>query len=109
MQLPISSLRSSALRIRPYDDYGAPTTCDDEQINVARARLSGLLIGLEIAALGDEVRTARPAIVGSHTLSSLYERAIRLNGGDAQRLDGDGLARAGLQMAHDLMIVEKTN
>lgn len=77
--------------------------------DVARARLSGLLIGLEIAALGDEVRTARPAIVGSHTLSSLYERAIRLNGGDAQRLDGDGLARAGLQMAHDLMIVEKTN
>lgn len=77
--------------------------------HVARAHLSGLLVGLEVAALGDEVSTARPAIVGSHTLSSLYERAIRLNGGDAQRLDGDGLARAGLQMAHDLMIVEKTN
>ena len=77
--------------------------------DVARARLSGLLIGLEIAALGEEVRTARPAIVGSHTLSSLYERAIRLNGGEARRLDGEGLARAGLQMAHDLMIVEKTN
>lgn len=76
---------------------------------VARAHLSGLLIGMEIAALGDEIRQARPAIIGTDTLSGLYERAIRLNGGQAQRLDGAGLARAGLHRAYELMLSEKKN
>lgn len=77
--------------------------------DVARAHLSGLLIGMEIAALGDEIRQARPAIIGTDTLSGLYERAIRLNGGQAQRLDGAGLARAGLHRAYELMLSEKKN
>ncbi len=75
--------------------------------HVARAHLSGLLIGLEVAALGEEIRSASPAIIGTDTLSGLYERAIRINGGQARRLDGEGLARAGLRGAHNLMLVEK--
>lgn len=77
--------------------------------HTARARLSGLLIGLEIAALGTEIRDAQPAVIGTDTLAGLYERAIRLHGGKARRLDGGELARAGLGMARNLMLREDRN
>ena len=65
-----------------------------------RARLSGLLIGAEIAAtkawwLGREV-----AIVGEGTLARLYESALRAHGVEAFARDAEDLTLRGLHAAH---------
>ena len=65
-----------------------------------RARLSGLLIGAEIAAtrpwwLGREV-----AIVGEGTLARLYESALRTQGVPARTRDAADLTLRGLIAAH---------
>ena len=65
-----------------------------------RARLSGLLIGAEIAAtkawwLGREV-----AIVGEGTLFRLYESALRAHGVEAFACDAEDLTLRGLHAAH---------
>ena len=65
-----------------------------------RARLSGLLIGAEIAAtkpwwLGREV-----AIVGEGTLARLYESALEAEGVAARPRDADDLTLRGLKAAH---------
>ena len=64
-----------------------------------RARLSGLLIGAEIAAtkpwwLGREV-----AIVGEGTLARLYESALRAQGVPARSRDAEDLTLRGLRAA----------
>ena len=65
-----------------------------------RARLSGLLIGAEIAAtkpwwLGREV-----AIVGEGTLARLYESALKAEGVAARARDAEDLTLRGLKAAH---------
>jgi 2-dehydro-3-deoxygalactonokinase len=62
----------------------------------ARARLSGLLIGIELAGakpywLGQSVK-----LIGAETLSALYARALGLQGLQAETLDATACTLAGL-------------
>jgi 2-dehydro-3-deoxygalactonokinase len=68
----------------------------------ARGRLSGLLIGAELAAtrpwwLGREV-----ALIGAGALSALYARALATQGVPAALLDATDLTLAGLRAGHAL-------
>jgi 2-dehydro-3-deoxygalactonokinase len=69
----------------------------------ARARLSGLLIGSELAAarpfwLGQQI-----AVVGATTLSQLYADALAAQGVPATVADGARMTLAGLQAAYRLV------
>lgn len=69
----------------------------------ARARLSGLLIGAELAAarpfwLGQQV-----AIVGATALSQIYADALNAQGVPATIADGSRMTLAGLQAAYRLV------
>jgi 2-dehydro-3-deoxygalactonokinase len=67
-----------------------------ERINAA-ARLSGLLIGAEIAAIrADLTRYGKAYLIGTGKLTRLYARAIKRAGGEAVMLDGGLLVRRGL-------------
>jgi 2-dehydro-3-deoxygalactonokinase len=70
--------------------------------DIAHARLSGLLIGAELAAarpfwLGQQV-----AIVGANELSQIYADALAAQGVPAIVADGARMTLAGLQAAHRL-------
>jgi 2-dehydro-3-deoxygalactonokinase len=66
------------------------------KINAA-ARLSGLLIGAEIAAIhADLARHGKAYLIGTGKLTRLYARAIARAGGEAVMLDGGLLVRRGL-------------
>jgi 2-dehydro-3-deoxygalactonokinase len=62
----------------------------------ARARLSGLLIGAELAAARPYWLGQRVAILGASTLARTYARALAAQGLDAELLDGTALTLAGL-------------
>ncbi|WP_306117309.1 MULTISPECIES: 2-dehydro-3-deoxygalactonokinase [unclassified Roseitalea] len=66
----------------------------------ARARLSGTIIGQDIAgAIARFGRPGRVVLVGGGRLGALYERALDLAGIAPQIHDGEALARAGLLAA----------
>ncbi len=66
------------------------------KINPA-ARLSGLLIGAEIAAIRDDLqRHGKAYLIGTGKLTRLYARAIAKAGGEPVMLDGGLLVRRGL-------------
>ncbi len=68
----------------------------DARINPA-ARLSGLLIGAEIAAIRDDLqRHGKAYLIGTGKLTRLYARAITKAGGEPVMLDGELLVRRGL-------------
>lgn len=68
----------------------------DAKINPA-ARLSGLLIGAEIAAIRDDLqRHCKAYLIGTGKLTRLYARAITKAGGEPVMLDGGLLVRRGL-------------
>jgi 2-dehydro-3-deoxygalactonokinase len=74
----------------------------------ARARLSGLLIGAELAAarpywLGREV-----ALIGAPALAEAYRAALALCGVAARRRDGAEMTRAGLAAARAALVAERT-
>lgn len=70
-----------------------------EKTNPA-ARLSGLLIGSEIAAIRDDLlRHGKAYLIGTGKLTRLYARAIEQAGGEAVMLDGGLLVRRGLLAA----------
>lgn len=61
------------------------------------ARLSGLLIGAEIAAIRDDLlRHGKAYLIGTGKLTRLYARAIAKAGGEPVLLDGGLLVRRGL-------------
>jgi 2-dehydro-3-deoxygalactonokinase len=65
----------------------------------ARARLSGLLIGAELAAtraywLGQQI-----AIIGAGTVARLYQSALATQGAQAQLTDATAITLAGLVAA----------
>ncbi|BCH63965.1 2-dehydro-3-deoxygalactonokinase [Agrobacterium vitis] len=65
--------------------------------NEAASRLSGLLIGAEIAGMREWIGSGKTVhIVGSKALSALYAKAITLADGKASILDGSALVRDGL-------------
>lgn len=63
---------------------------------VARARLSGLLIGLEMATCRPLWQDDKVLVVGSGPLAALYARALSLVGADAEPVSGEAMALAGL-------------
>jgi len=72
----------------------------DLRPEAARARLSGLLIGIELAAarpywLGQEVR-----IVGEAGIADAYRQALAAQGVAAPILPADAMTRGGLLAAH---------
>jgi len=74
---------------------------------VARSRLSGLLIGAELASaraywLGREV-----VLIGAEGLAAAYRDALALAGLAARTADAVGLTRAGLAAAHDRLTAER--
>lgn len=65
----------------------------------ARSRLSGELIGAEIAAARPHVGRAPIALIGAKGLSAAYERAFPRAGLIAETFDADALTLAGLTAA----------
>ncbi len=66
----------------------------------ARARLSGTLIGAELAAARPYWLGQRVALVGAAKLSATYARALATQGVTAQVLDGTACTIAGLASLH---------
>lgn len=78
----------------------AETLINDMPAGIARSRLSGLLIGLELAGaraywLGQQI-----ALVGDPKLSRLYKTALGQQGVPVELADGDAMTLAGLKTAH---------
>jgi 2-dehydro-3-deoxygalactonokinase len=67
----------------------------------ARARLSGLLIGAELAGAKPYWLGRSVALIGDPALASLYRAALAQCGLDASLRDATGLTLAGLTAAHD--------
>ena len=66
---------------------------------VGAGRLSGLLIGSELAAAQPLWKDRRVVIIGAPELSALYARALTQAGANADELDGGALVLAGLSAA----------
>ena len=66
---------------------------------VARARLSGLLIGAELSAARPYWLGNRVMVVGDGPLGALYGRALAAQGLSAERRGGDDCRLAGLVRA----------
>jgi 2-dehydro-3-deoxygalactonokinase len=67
--------------------------------SAARARLSGLLIGTEIAAARPSWQDQPVVLIGAEGLSANYARALALQGVKSQRLDATACTLAGLSAA----------
>lgn len=76
------SLRAEGLIGGPFPD-------------AARARLSGFLIGTELAAAKPYWLGQRVTLVGAETLSAAYARALAAQGVEAQRLSATDCAARG--------------
>ena len=70
---------------------------------VSRARLSGLLIGAELAGTSDFWRGNAVALVGASQLSALYQTALALAGVSAHRYDAQDMTLAGLCAARSTL------
>ncbi len=66
----------------------------------ARARLSGLLIGVEMAAAKPYWLGQQIAIVGAHALASAYETALTAQGAPVIRTDAERMTLEGLKAAY---------
>ncbi len=67
--------------------------------DTVRARLSGLLLGAELAAARPYWLGQPILIVGSEASSAPYAKALAAQGAAAERLDGDAMTRQGLSYA----------
>jgi len=81
------SLRAGSL----VADLGAPE---------ARARLSGLLIGAELAAARPYWLGQQVAIIGANTVAGLYRSGLAAQGLDTTMVDVSDMTLAGLTAAH---------
>lgn len=68
----------------------------DLSADAARSRLSGLLIGIELAAARPYWLGQRVVLIGSPTLSANYSRALGQQGLKAEQLDATACTLAGL-------------
>ena len=66
----------------------------------ARARLSGLLIGAELAGAKPYWMGQQIAVIGAGNLTSLYVRALALQSAPATQVKGDPITLAGLTAAY---------
>lgn len=77
----------------------AASLIEDAGPAVARARLSGLLIGLELAGTRDYWQDREVAIIGDTGLAERYATLLAQRGVDAERVDADAMTLAGLSAA----------
>ncbi|MHA6326122.1 2-dehydro-3-deoxygalactonokinase [Roseivivax sp. CAU 1753] len=77
----------------------AETLVNDMPAATAKSRLSGMLIGLELAGARPYWLGQRIAIVGDPKLSALYRTALDQQGAPAELADGDAMTLAGLKAA----------
>lgn len=87
LQTP-GSLTASLFAIRADD------LLSDVPPGAGKARLSGLLIGAELAAA--DLREQQVALIGSGALMDLYRTALQVTGVEATEHDAGAAARAGL-------------
>lgn len=69
--------------------------------DVARARLSGLLIGAEVAASRERTGGKPVHLIGAMELTALYAQALELAGMDVNIEDGERMTLAGLIAAYE--------
>lgn len=81
----------------------AASLVGDQSNEVARARLSGLLIGLELAATRPYWLGQNLAIVAAPEVGEVYAKALSLQGLQAQVYDAQPMTRLGLMAAYDTM------
>src|SRR5690606_17758702 len=62
----------------------------------ARARLSGIVLGMELAATKVQWLHSQVIVVGAKGLGGRYAEALKLLGGRADLADGDEMTLAGL-------------
>ena len=67
----------------------------------ARGRLSGLLIGAELAAVHDLDKAKHIAVLGSVGIANLYDSALGIFGKEAVKIDADTATLRGLCLAYD--------
>ena len=68
--------------------------------NASRARLSGLLIGAELAATRPYWLGQQVALIGGEAQADLYARALQTQGVPVTRTDADRMTLAGLTVAY---------
>lgn len=78
----------------------AETLVNDMGAATAKSRLSGMLIGLELAGAKPYWLGQRIAFVGDPKLSRLYEIALEIQGVPVELTDGDAMTLAGLRAAY---------
>ena len=66
----------------------------------ARARLSGLLIGVELAGARPYWLGQALAFIGAPSLAGAYQRALKAQAADGARTDAEAMTLAGLRAAH---------
>ena len=74
----------------------ADATLNGTDAGVSRARLSGALIGAELAATRPYWLGQQVVVAGAPALADLYARALATQGASARALDADPLTLAGL-------------
>lgn len=72
------------------------------------ARLSGLLIGQELAALSKVWQQHNLVVIGSQDLAATYARALEHLGQPVRQLQGDVMALAGLCQAYERLQEQRT-
>lgn len=70
----------------------------------ARSRLSGLLIGVELAAMHDYWASTPVHLIGAETLSSLYAMALNHVGGTTVMEKGEALTLSGLRAGWEALV-----
>ncbi|APX12035.1 2-dehydro-3-deoxygalactonokinase [Tateyamaria omphalii] len=68
--------------------------------DAARARLSGLLVGAELAAMRPYWLGQQVALIGAEALSSAYAEALKTQGVPSQMADAEEMTLAGLTAAY---------
>lgn len=78
----------------------AETLVNDMSAATARSRLSGMLIGLELAGARSYWLGQQLALVGDPKLTGLYQTALEQQGVPVELADGDAMTLAGLKAAY---------
>ena len=81
----------------------AASLLGEQSAEAARARLSGMLIGLELAATRPYWLGQNLAIVGAAEVGAVYAKALALQGLQAQVFDAQPMTRVGLIAAYETM------
>jgi 2-dehydro-3-deoxygalactonokinase len=81
----------------------AASLLDGASAQMSRSRLSGLLIGAELAGTRDYWRGTTVALIGASALSTLYQTALELAGASARQFDAQDMTLAGLCAARSAM------